>query len=458
MHLTTSLSRLLIWSGAIVALIGMGLWSACERPFVEPRPPLLQVLEPDFSTVFVSPNTMLRVEASSFRDVREVRIDGEAMTFNPNRNAWERTLQLQRGLNRYVLTASDVGGVVGMDTLFAVLIPFEFRAGPVLPQPRGGHTATLLPGGSLLVTGGTARAGGPARAEAFLLRPGSIVFERLPTGLHEARTGHTATLLDDGRVLIVGGSRSDDVGSVADLVESAELYDPETRTFEALPFGGQPIRRALHTAVLRSPSVLDLFGGRGDIRYEPEPRLGTRRDLRSLRFTGDSLVALNSLFGGAGVPGAPFLEAIFGHSETPLNASAPGEAAVFLIAGSFFDGQATDDVSFKLDYTRPPQILEIPTPPLRTSRTRHAAVLLQEGFVAFFGGRQETPSSTLDEVDLYTDAATRFFRFPAVQPLLKRYGHTATKLPSQRILLLGGFSADGNSLNASEFFDSVFSN
>ncbi len=422
------------------------LTSACERPFVDPVPPGLQVLEPDLSIVFTDATTTLRVEASSFRDVVAVRLDDQPMTFVPQRNAWETPLQLAVGLNRFVLTAEDAGGVVGRDTLFAVRAPFQWRLGPALPEPRGGHTATLLADGSLLIAGGTARAGGSALPDAFLLPSGAAGFVRLPDGLNDARTGHTATLLDDGCVLITGGSRTDDPNTVDDLVETVERYDPETRRFEILSFGGQPIRRALHTAVLRSPAVLDLYGGRGDIRYEPEPRLGTRRDLRSFRLTGDSLIALNTLFS------APFLEALAGHSETPL--TAPGEAGIFLVAGSFFDDGFTDDVGFTLDFTQPPRIILRETPSLLASRTRHAAAQLQRGFVALFGGRQATPERTLDAIDLYVSVPNRFFRFPDGPPSLKRYGHTATKLPSQRILVTGGFSSSGNSLAASEYFDS----
>src|SRR5262249_45288173 len=66
--------------------------------------------------------------------------------------------------------------------------------------PRGGHTATLLPNGKVLIIGG--RSDGSGRAELF--DPVSRSFST--TGeMITPRRNHTATLLADGRVLIAGG-------------------------------------------------------------------------------------------------------------------------------------------------------------------------------------------------------------------------------------------------------------
>ncbi len=60
----------------------------------------------------------------------------------------------------------------------------------------------------------------------------------------EPRSGHSATLLPDGKVLIAGGMRRNQ-----DFYRSAELYDPTTGIFSARP-GDMAIARVGHAAVL----------------------------------------------------------------------------------------------------------------------------------------------------------------------------------------------------------------
>jgi hypothetical protein len=123
-----------------------------------------------------------------------------------------------------------------------------------LTVPRWGHTATLLPDGRVLITGGSQTANVSALASAELFDPASGTFT--PTGdLAVPRLGHTATLLPDGRVLVAGGIETRD----ASVLASAELYDPGTGTFT--PTGHMTSARALQTATLLTDGRVLVAGG-----------------------------------------------------------------------------------------------------------------------------------------------------------------------------------------------------
>jgi hypothetical protein len=78
-----------------------------------------------------------------------------------------------------------------------------------------------------------------------------------PTGsMNTARSGHTATRLNDGMVLIAGG-RSDSSG----VLSSAELYNPATQTFTIT--GSMNVAREWHTATLLHDGTVLIAGGVG---------------------------------------------------------------------------------------------------------------------------------------------------------------------------------------------------
>ena len=116
---------------------------------------------------------------------------------------------------------------------------------PKLSRPHA-STATLLNTGSILIAGGVTEivAGGAVTATAELFNPGSLTFSGTGS-LTMARAGHTATLLPDGKVLIVGGYN----GSTS--LASAELYDPATGTFSSA--GNLQTPRFYHLASLEVP-------------------------------------------------------------------------------------------------------------------------------------------------------------------------------------------------------------
>lgn len=145
--------------------------------------------------------------------------------------------------------------------------------GPSLP-PRFLHTATALDDGRVLIAGGFTSVaptacpeGAPvtrcfratASDDAFVFDPATALFYPVQGGMAGARGGHSATLLEDGRVVVAGGAESAilaliDVGSPVSAREiivlardpageptaraDAELFEPN-----ANPEEGEDIAR-----------------------------------------------------------------------------------------------------------------------------------------------------------------------------------------------------------------------
>lgn len=103
-----------------------------------------------------------------------------------------------------------------------------WTSGPDLNEARLAHTMTLLPGGRILVTGGTSDAGA-ILGSTEIWDPATDAWTNGPS-LSEARTGHAAHLLEDGRVLIVGG-----VGTMGQALATTELFDSTSDTMAAGP-------------------------------------------------------------------------------------------------------------------------------------------------------------------------------------------------------------------------------
>jgi RHS repeat-associated protein len=118
---------------------------------------------------------------------------------------------------------------------------------------QAGQSATLLPNGDLLLAGGQDATG--HATSALWLRDARGNDRQLQSALLAARTGHTATVLPDGTVLVLGG-----IGADGRLVQSAEIFDPQTESSQLLS-SGIPVARVFHTATLLTDGRVLIAGG-----------------------------------------------------------------------------------------------------------------------------------------------------------------------------------------------------
>jgi hypothetical protein len=139
-------------------------------------------------------------------------------------------------------------------------------------SPRSGHVATLMPDGSVLVIGGVDALGQPVRTlELFSLDVGFVAVGELPAGA--GGVDFTTTTLPDGRILLTGGRQ----GPGSTPLDSAYVIrlNPLNGAVDVVATDHMAIARAGHQAQLLCDGTVLISGGTPaqftTERYNPPP-------------------------------------------------------------------------------------------------------------------------------------------------------------------------------------------
>jgi N-acetylneuraminic acid mutarotase len=271
---------------------------------------------------------------------------------------------------------------------------------------RVGHSATFVPwldvsgspvDGLVLVIGGDSGGGLSAARTAEMFSARDRRWRSIEAPLF-GHIGHTATLLADGRVLVVGGE--DGSGAVTSAVE---IYDPRTGLWTAVASLNTP--RSAHTAELLNDGRVMIIGG---------------RNLTS------SLTSIEIFDPGSGSwsESAPLGLARNGHTSTLL---ADGRV---LVAGG-----ATESTAATAELFDPLSGKWTDAGKLNAGRSGHVAATLADGRI-LIGGGQDSDGNILTSCETFDPRTGKWTS--AARLNYSRTGHAALVLENGRILVAGG--------------------
>ena len=282
-----------------------------------------------------------------------------------------------------------------------------------LHSPRMDHTATLLNDGRVLVVGGSD--GFDTLASAELYDPASGSWTAVGR-MTVARYNHTTTLLLDGTVLVTGG-----INNAGKILAASEIFDPGAATWHTV--GRLATARAGHTATLLPDGLLLVAGGSSSYGHATPLRSAELFDPKS----------------GSWTPARPMIDARFGATATLLR-----NGKVLLAGGAASEGVYADEELYD-----PRSGSWSATGSMNRDRGKFTATLLLDGTVLVAG------SGGPRSAELYDPASGSW---AATGKMVERRDNypTATRLLDGRVLMTGGGCGcpeDAVSLASAEVYD-----
>ncbi len=274
-----------------------------------------------------------------------------------------------------------------------------WSAAAPMATARANHTATLLNNGKVLVAGGYGPTGALASTELY--DPAANTWTPGPA-MAQARWGHTATLLADGRVFVFGGADASTYQLGNNTIGSAEIYDPVPDTWEtAAPFNP----RIFDSATLMLNGEVLVAGGYGSnpipALYDPVSNAwfrvlgsgqtpitakGIRLDSGQALIEGQTVAALGSPSRGLGAGLSPAANRLAPSLDGALTKLPNGQ--VLALTGRTYptSGLQTETVVPSTERYDPVANTWMPDAPLHTPRADMTATLLPDGTVLVVGG------------------------------------------------------------------------
>jgi galactose oxidase-like protein len=309
---------------------------------------------------------------------------------------------------------------------------------------RYGHSATLLDDGTVLIAGGIRRYGQGVEeilATAEIYDPVSgkhrLITDAAGNPIKMAapsgRAFHTATLLRDGRVLIAGG-----VGLIdgkRSTLKSAELYDPITGSFPQDAISIMGSGRAHHAATSLATGEVLISGG---ALYEQGVIVSYLNNANIYKPPTNTFEQIESNMSTA----RAFHVAVL-LDPNKYNGN------VVIIGGENIDGPLN---SIDIYNAQANQFYEDVDVVMAENRSHLAAVRLTNGEVVVIGGKTGVEDTSVDDgVEIFDPAAGTFGGFASGSPLsVARMDHTATLLDNGNVLVSGGKNSAGQGIGIAD--------